>query len=83
MNGEQECEIMLFTNGFLLRDIKLDSLVKNVFAMNALDEAEEFTSEQLCGRFDDIDVDGNGCKFHLAIIFTIELCFRHFSHIFD
>lgn len=62
LNGVQECELMLFTNGFLLREIKVDSLLKNVFAMN-LDEAQSLTSEQLHERFDDIDSDGNGCEF--------------------
>lgn len=51
---------MLFTNGFVLSCIELDTLVDWLFDGNG--SAETLTQEQLCERFSIIDTDGSGCK---------------------
>ena len=60
VGGQDERELMLFTNGFVLSRIELDTLVELLFDVNS--SAEELTSDQLCERFRLIDTDGSGCK---------------------
>lgn len=69
VGGEEERELMIFTNGFILSRVEMDTLVNLllgddvVSAPEDCNDAEEFTSRRLSQRFNIIDSDGSGCKF--------------------
>ena len=55
---------MLFTNGFVLSRIELDTLV-NLLLDESSGRVEHLTSQQLSERFSAIDADGGGCEYPL------------------
>ena len=65
--GEDEMELMLFTNGFVLSHVQLDTLVDSLFGVrkdkkDQLDASERQSSEILSELFDEIDTNQNRCK---------------------
>ena len=56
---------MLFTNGFVLSRIELDTLVNIMLDASSSGKIEQLTSEQLSERFSAIDADGGGCEYPL------------------
>lgn len=76
MGGEAERELMIFTNGFILSRVEMDTLVNLLLGDevvssasasddndHSLNEGEELTSSRLSQRFHVIDSDGSGCKY--------------------
>ena len=50
---------MLFTNGFVLSRVELDTLVDLLSNTSSI---QSITSEEICERFSDIDTDRSGCE---------------------
>mmetsp|Transcript_14754 Transcript_14754/g.31269 ORF Transcript_14754/g.31269 Transcript_14754/m.31269 type:complete len:619 (-) Transcript_14754:64-1920(-) len=59
-DGVDERELLLFTHGFLLSRLELDSLLNILFTINS-ENPEFLSSKELRARFNAIDSDGSGC----------------------
>ena len=72
-SDEEERELMVFTNGFVLSRVELDSFVNKLF-----DDGDDMSVDQLSERFSQIDVDHSGCKYN-----NMSTCKMNFDlHIF-
>ena len=57
--GGEERELMLFTNGFVLSNVELDTLIKMIMDSSS---GRTENPENLTSRFSDLDTDGSGCE---------------------
>ena len=60
----EERELLLFSGGFVLSRVELDTLV-NLLLDASSGRMKHLTSEELCERFSDIDTDGSGCEYEM------------------
>ncbi|KAL7538282.1 hypothetical protein ACHAWF_006043 [Thalassiosira exigua] len=58
-DGVKESEMLLFTHGFLLASIELDTLINTLFAINS-ENPELLSGSNLKNRFNEIDTDQSG-----------------------
>ena len=59
VDGEER-ELMLFTNGFVMSRVELDTLVNLLMDASS---GSGMSNEEICERFSVIDTDQSGCKF--------------------
>lgn len=63
VGGEDERELIMCTNGFVLARMEMDTLVDLLLDTTAYDEDKDLVLEKLCERFRDIDTDNSGCQY--------------------
>ena len=60
---------MLFTNGFVLSCVELDTLVNMLLDASSSGRIEQLATEQLGEHFGIIDTDGGGCEYTRSVVF--------------